>query len=188
MMNGVRPFLKIKGAFKFNGITGNSYAAVRALGWSFGKITMKVLWFVLFAGAMYLTSCKKNSGAGIKSDSITGSWELRSTSGGMVPGSTVYPQGNGNVFKFNDSLYEKYTDGMLVSSGKFTLLPDPTVEETVYLVVEEGEYSNRIVYDGKLDSEKVFIQIRGNKLSLLSGNYALDYGHHEEYTRLGYDY
>ena len=115
--------------------------------------------------------------------SIVGDWELRQTSAAMMPGEVNHAVGNGTILKFSGTNYEKYANGQLVKSGQYAIIPDATVEKSVCLVYAKNKFANRIEYDGN-DSDKVFFQISGNKLTFVSGCYALDAGHSSVYERL----
>src|SRR4030095_1738871 len=107
------------------------------------------------------------------------------TSGGMMPGVTDYPPANGNILKFTEDTYTITKNGHAVKSGKYVLVEDTTVEESVCLVMPKDEYIYRIVYDDDFAATKVFIEISGKRLKFVSGCYALDAGHKEEYESLG---
>lgn len=132
---------------------------------------------------IFLGSCRKNKDAVI-SNSINGTWELRQRSGGMMAGANNYPAGNGNIIKFTDSLFDRYAGNQLTESGVYAVIHDTTVEENVCLVVPAGQFTNRIVYNGRYDSTKVFIQMTNNILTFMAGCYALDGGHSEQYERV----
>ena len=149
---------------------------------------MKFLVILTIVGSMGISfqSCKKYEG---KKDidtrkALVGTWELRETSGGMIPGATNYPPGNGNVLKFTEDTYIISKNGQVVKSGKYLLVEDTTVEESVCLIMPKDEYTNRLVYDGDFSATKVFIEISGKRLKFVSGCYALDAGHKEEYETL----
>jgi hypothetical protein len=132
-------------------------------------------------------SCKKNTANKENSDiptSIAGSWELRQSSGGMMPGANDYPKGNGNILKFINTNYETYENGRLIKSGQYFIIRDTTVEANVCLVLPAGRYTNRIIYDSSYNTTKEFIEISNNKLTFISGCYAYDAGHSSEYERL----
>ena len=74
----------------------------------------------------------------------------------------------------------------IVKKGSYTLISDTTFEENVCLVVPAGEYTTRIIYDGKYDSTKEFIQVSDDKLTFHSGCYAFDAGQYSEFERLNY--
>jgi hypothetical protein len=137
--------------------------------------------FIILSG-----SCKKekaDKGCIDLSNSLAGTWELRQTSAAMNPVVSNYPAGNGNILKFMNDNYEKYSNGQLVSSGRFSIVSDPTVETSICLVFPAGQFSNRIVYDSNNSAPKEFIQISNGKLIFISGCYALDAGQKSEYQR-----
>ena len=115
---------------------------------------------------------------------ITGEWELRNTSAAMLPGQVDYAPGNGNIIKFTSTGYEMYENGSLVRSGLYNVVPDTGVTESVCLVFSAGQFEERIVYDGTDAEPKIFFQITGNRLTFVSGCYALDGGHRSEYEKL----
>ena len=133
---------------------------------------------LLIAGA-----CNKDQAKKSRNDqsSIRGTWELRKTSGGMMPGEQVYAPGNGNMLKFDGGHYERYVNGSLTKAGEYEIVSDKTVGQSVCLEMPVGQFTNRIIYDSNTTSEKVFIQIVNNKLTFISGCYALDGGHSSEY-------
>jgi hypothetical protein len=154
----------------------------------FENVTMKhlVILAICFGIFMiYFESCKKDSSGKNPSisTSIIGTWELRKTSGGMMPGEKTYPQGNGNILKFTGTSYEAYENGQLADSGKYTISEDATVEENVCLEFPDNQYTHRIIYDSSSFYRKNFIQISNGKLSFISGCYALDGGYSSEYVR-----
>ncbi|RYE26374.1 MAG: hypothetical protein EOP42_20810 [Sphingobacteriaceae bacterium] len=127
----------------------------------------------------FFISCKKDN---YSSKSIIGTWELRQSQGGTIPG-TTYNKGNGNMIKFTDSDYEIYANGVLSKSGTYKLIPDTSVQDNVCSVLSSNEYKNRIVFDGKDDARKTFIKISKDELSLVSGCFALDAGSISIYGR-----
>jgi hypothetical protein len=93
----------------------------------------------------------------------------------MTPTKDYAPK-NGNIYKFTDSLYEKYTDGNLVKRGKYQLIRDNSVEKEVGIDVPDGHFTTRIIFDGDFVFSKTFIHVTGNKLTFLSGYFPLDSG------------
>ena len=121
-------------------------------------------------------NCKKDIGnVEINVDSLVGSWELRQAQRGMIPTKEYAPK-NGNIYKFTNSQYEKYTDGNLVQTGKYQLIRDDSVEKEVGLDVPDGQFTTRIIFDNDSVYNKTFIEITGNKLTMLSGYFPLDGG------------
>jgi hypothetical protein len=137
--------------------------------------TICVVVLIVFFG-----SCKKDVAS---HGSITGTWELRQAQNGMVP-TIDYPAGNGNILIFSGSGYEKYTNGNLVKSGQYTLVSDASAEASVGLVIPQGQFTTRIIFDNDLVSPKTFIEKSSNKLTLLSGYFPLDGGSHLLYERI----
>ena len=139
---------------------------------------MKQIVILIFsAGCLIFTACRKKEN---DSSSIMGTWELTKISGQII---IDYPPGNGTKWKFTGSNYEFYRNDTLEKSGTYALISDNTVSESVCLVIPAGQYSERIVYDNRSDSTKVFIQVSGNKLSMIAGCYAYDGGSTQEYIR-----
>jgi hypothetical protein len=133
----------------------------------------------IILGSLSITfqSCKKNDG---KKDpdirtSLVGTWELRQTSGAMIPATTLYPQGNGNILKFTEADYVLLKNGQILKSGKYVVTEDTTVEKNVCLIMPKGEYAHRIVYDGDYAATKVFLDVTG-KTKICFGCYAFDAG------------
>jgi hypothetical protein len=88
--------------------------------------------------------------------SIVGSWELRVLHGGMIPRpeGPNYPPGNGDKWKFTDSLYEHYEKGQLASHGKYSLIKDTCPATGTYMdafVVQE-DYPHRIFFEFSKDT------------------------------------
>ncbi len=78
---------------------------------------------------------------------IIGTWELRKTSGGMMPGFKSYANGNGNLFKFKQGGgYEIYEGGILSVSGTYSLVADTNIEASVCLVFPKDQYQTRVVF------------------------------------------
>jgi hypothetical protein len=146
------------------------------------RYTAKILLgfiLVLFCG------CKKDGTAKdiSNSTSIVGAWEIRQAQNGMIP-SIDYSPGNGNILKFSNSTYEKYTNNNLVKSGHYLLIEDNSVVAEVGLDIPFGQFTHRIIYDTDFGSRKTFIQISNNKLTFLSGFFPLDGGSYVLYQRI----
>jgi hypothetical protein len=114
-------------------------------------------------------------------DLITGTWELRQAQTGMIP-TINYSAGNGNILKFTKTDYEIYSNDQLTKKGRYTITSDASVEDNVCLTIKAGEYTTRIIYDSD-DVRKEFFQISNNRLSFLSGCFALDAGYYTEYEK-----
>jgi len=135
-----------------------------------------------------LGSCKKCQDSDAKiptsANDIAGTWELRKTSGGMMPGFRSYPDGNGNLIKFKDGgIYEIYEKSLLKLTGSYTVVADTAFEASVCLVAIKDQYQNRVVFDGNNNRKAFFQLFNNNKLVFYEGCYALDAGHSEEYER-----
>ena len=130
-------------------------------------------------------SCKKNNTKQNTNiaGSIIGNWELRQTSAAMNPNPKNYTPGNGNILKFTDTNYETFANGVLVKKGQYAITSDATVETNVCLVFSNGQFANRIIWDTAYNTPKIFIQISADKLTFISGCYAYDAGHSEEYQK-----
>ena len=139
---------------------------------------------VVFTSFLLSISCNKNENKKSKSEAmLVGTWELRETSAAMNPTVSKFPAGNGNLLIFTDNSYEFRRDGQIVKSGKYKVVADSSVEQNVCLIFQKGEYAQRVSFDGNVEPKR-FFQIFGNKLSFVSGCYAVDAGHKEEYEKV----
>lgn len=138
---------------------------------------MKQLVIVIGVACFIFTACRKKE---TESSSLSGTWELTKISGQVI---IDYPPGNGTKWKFTETNYEFYRNDTLRKSGTFTLVNDGSVSESVCLTIPANEYKQRIIYNSQSDSVKVFIQVSGNRLSMISGCYANDGGSTQEYIR-----
>jgi hypothetical protein len=148
------------------------------------KNTMKPVFLLLCTAALITAtgSCKKSHGGDDPPPVIWGSWELSSAQSSMIP-TITYPAGNGNLLKFTSSGYQAYTNGQLTKSGSYILVPDGSAEASTGLNITSGQFTNRLVYDGNTSGNKVFIQISGDNLTLISGYFPLDGGSNMKYAR-----
>jgi hypothetical protein len=148
---------------------------------------MKRYTVTIFLGLIlvFFGSCKKDETAKDITNytSIVGAWELRQVQNGMIP-TIDYSSGNGNILKFSDSTYEKYTNNNLVKSGQYIIIEDTSVVAEVGLLIPSGQFTHRIIYDNDFSSHKTFIQISDNKLTFLSGFFPLDGGSNVLYQRI----
>ncbi len=133
---------------------------------------------------VFFDSCKRSEvrKETANSTSILGDWELKQAQHGMTPTKDFAP-GNGNILKFSDSGYEKYTNGNLVKKGVYNILNDSSVMVEVGLVVPPGEFTNRIIFDNDFNSPKTFIQVSTDSLIFLSGFFPVDGGSRELYEK-----
>ena len=134
--------------------------------------------FCLLTIFICVISCKKESKK--QTDTIQGIWELRKASGSF---SIDYPTGNSNTLTFTGNRYEKKENGQIIQSGEFKIITDLTAGESTCLNIISGQYTNRIIYDTNLNGSKIFFELKGNKLTLISGCFALDAGSRLEYER-----
>jgi len=134
--------------------------------------------------ALAIVACKKDKNNDNNNNDVIGIWELSQTTGAMVPNATDYPSGNGNILEFTASTYKQYSNGQVVKSGSYTLADDNTVSQSVCLLIDNGRYSHRIVFDGDVNADKTFVEVKDGKLGFISGCYAVDAGHTSEYRRI----
>jgi hypothetical protein len=141
-------------------------------------MTMKLFTACGVALLLLLNSCKKDKAP---SSSIVGTWEIQS-SRGSIP-TITYASGNDSLLKFTSSTYTVYSKGQVVKSGTYSIVADSSFDA---LVVQAGEFTHRIIYDGNdpNTSFKKFLQVSGNKLTFISGNFALDSGSETIYRRV----
>jgi hypothetical protein len=149
---------------------------------------MKKVFGIMLISCIMLTmfACKKNSGDKSENNSLIGYWELAETSSAMMPARQHGP-GNGNVIEITATTYKKFGNGQVIKSGVYTTMEDNTVEQNVCLVIEDDRYTRRIVFDTAFSATKSFYEIRNGKLAFISGCYAYDAGHREEYRRVNKD-
>ena len=147
---------------------------------------MKQIITTLFLCVLLTSVCSCNKDKKLKksfiSGSIVGTWELAAAQAGMIP-TVTYPPGNGNLLKFTDESYQVLKNGQLAKSGNYTIAGDTTVEANVCLVVEKGSFKNRIIYDNDYNANKVFVEVKNDTLSIISGCFALDGGSLYKYIK-----
>ena len=127
----------------------------------------------------FTISCKKETEK--TKEGIEGVWELRKISGSWA--TLTYTSASGNNIIFAGSHYEIRENGQLVESGEFEIIADATAGELTCLDIEAGNYTQRIDFKNARYPQKVFLELSGNKLTLLSGCFALDGGSRREYER-----
>lgn len=122
---------------------------------------MKYSFYILSTFFLLVTiSCKKED---LISKSAAGTWELRQSGGGISGKITSYNAGNGSLLKFTDNTYQIFSDKKLVKSGSYKI-----VKEKSILSQQEG---NRIIYDGDVNTGRIFISIDHNMLYLSADVY-----------------
>ena len=142
--------------------------------------------FLLLCTAVVITvsaSCKKSNSGDDAAKSILGTWELSANQTSMIP-TIHFAAGNGNKIRFTTSGYQSYSNGQLIKSGTYAVVADGTAEASVGLVIQPGQFTHRIVYDGDNSGNKVFFQVSGDELTTLSGYFPLDGGSNIKYARL----
>lgn len=108
----------------------------------------------------FFISCKKESTP--ISSAIIGTWELRTAYNGWT-GTTNYPPGNGNYFKFTNSAFEIDTNRVIVASGTYML-----VKSKSNLT---GKMGYRIIYNHEENSGRTFINILHDSLTISDDSY-----------------
>jgi len=130
-----------------------------------------LLFGILFIGAIVLISCnkaeQKTNGKQDNSGTLNGKWELRVLHGGMAvnPSGPNYPPGNGDMWRFTDSLYERYANGQIVVSGKYSLTKD-TSQAT-------GKYMDAFILQQDFPY-KIFFEFSNDSLVMYNGMIAAD--------------
>jgi len=125
------------------------------------------------------SACKK--GIHNNSNSIVGAWELRKVTANL---SADYPSGSGIILKFSDTTYQSYSNGLFQKSGHYLIIGDTTIGLNSCDSYSASQFSNRIIYDNDTSSNKQFIQISNNVLSIFSaGCPAIDGGALYKYER-----
>ena len=69
-----------------------------------------------------LQGCKKDEPLSPKT--MNGTWELRTVSGGFAGVTHNYPPGNGYIYKFTDTTFEKYNSGSITNYGTYEIIKD----------------------------------------------------------------
>lgn len=126
-----------------------------------------------------LLSCKKEHTSG--SSTIQGIWEERVVSGSFT---TTYPPGNGRTITFTMDRYVISAGGQVIRGGSYQLIRDPSAATETCLDIPQGQYANRIIYDGDTSARKTFIEVSGDKITFLTGCFAYDAGTSVGYARL----
>ena len=109
----------------------------------------------------YFFSCKKEDQKLVITDSLIGSWELRSSFNGLTGQHQDYPEGNGNILIFDGLNYKIYSNGELINNGAYKVIREKSV------VTKKEVY--KLIYDGEFDAIKNVVDVTGDKLT-----YAVD--------------
>jgi len=127
---------------------------------------------------LFSNSCKKENNS--SAAGLEGVWELRSVSAML---SSTYPPGNGHIISFSGNKYEIRDNGQVTRSGEFEIVKDMTAGASTCLSIQAGKYTSRIIYDNNINTGRTFFELSGNKLTIISGCFAIDAGSSAEYER-----
>ena len=116
-------------------------------------------------------------------EDISGIWELREAQYGMMP-NKPFPPGNGTRLHFTLTTFEQYRENKLIRSGSYLLMADTTASATVGLQLPAGQFNRRIIFNQDT-TEKTFIDLRGDSLTLVSGFFPVDAGAQQVFVRTG---
>ncbi len=127
-------------------------------------------------------ACKKNTNTYTPPATLTGTWELFRLEGNFIK---YFAPNTGNLLKLNtDSTYQLFSADTLAKSGTYSLAyNDTTAPYTTGTLIPAGKYTTRIIYDGNTTAQKVYLDITGNNLTLVSGNFQFDGGSFTYYTK-----
>jgi hypothetical protein len=142
------------------------------------KIFPLVPLFIMFG----FTGCNRDHDQCLEENtkSIEGLWELRKASSMLT---IDYPPGNGRTIKFSGTKYEMRENGRVTQSGEFSIVVDATASQSTCLNLAAGQYTNRIIYDNNTNAQKLFFQLAVDKLTFISGCFAVDAGVALDYDR-----
>jgi hypothetical protein len=130
----------------------------------------------LVAVVLFISGCKKSSSERANT-SIVGAWELRQLYGNV--GTINYPAGNNSILTFTDATYSTSdtTHGFTHrQTGTYKIISDNSASVSTGYGIPDGQFTNRLILDNDTSSEKIFIQIKNNKLISLSGYFPFDGG------------
>lgn len=128
---------------------------------------------------LLMAACKKS--ADDKPTALEGKWEMRTIWGDKPL--TTYPEGNGYQLQFSNNHYVRLENNEVKSTGTFSLVKDKTAEAIVGLVIPEGQFESRIVFESD-PGQKVFYQFSNDTLYLLQGSFPSDGGAKTGYVRI----
>ena len=138
-----------------------------------------------------LFACKKNKDNAVDPNTnLVSIWELSEVTTSMLPVQTLVP-GNGNTLRINsNNTYAYFKDGQAIEQGNYTIVPDTSVEKETWLTNLKDKYKNRFevsnvtpVLPRPAADLKVFFYVEGDKLYMISGNFAVDGGSLRVYRR-----
>ena len=115
---------------------------------------------LLLTASLATVSCKKYPGeCSCVTLSEDGTYELRTSSGGIAGETKAYSAGNGNIYSFaNRSNYKKYTDGQLSKSGSYKIIWDSS------FVLHRP--ASRIIFDNEESALRTLIQFLNNGMTI----------------------
>lgn len=126
---------------------------------------------------------KESKNPGLKKQyesGISGTWELRQLTGQI--GTKKFPAGNGNTITFNETEYTGtgaefgiFGRNNFPINGKYEIVEDGSVKESVGLEIPAGEFIKRFVLNGDT-TDKFFFHVKENQLKIMSGYFPLDSG------------
>ncbi len=124
-----------------------------------------------------------------KFSSIAGKWELRQTVSSW--GIQNYPSSNGLTIQFgtndyliSDSAYKILPYPAYATQGLYEIRGDLSASTSTGLAIGVGEFEKRIILNNDTLSSKIFYQVKGNQLILLSGYFPTDGGVKKIYERI----
>ncbi len=128
----------------------------------------------------FLSACSKDNDTSSNSNqgpvALQNTWELRSIYGGYsVPGTSPSTSpGNKNIWKFSDTTYQQYANGVLYVSGKYTVTKDTSPAT--------GQLMDALILD-KNSTQKRFFAFSNDTLVMYRGLVAAD-GTIEKYVKV----
>ena len=138
---------------------------------------MKSILLIALTSFIILSACNKKSESG----DITGKWELTEIRG-MIIFDTI-PDNLKETLTLNDDTYESKI-GNVITAGTYATAPDSGVADAVCLQIEPGKYSRRIDFSKRNSDQKVFYQLDGSTLKMISGCFAYDGGAEKIYRKI----
>ena len=124
-----------------------------------------------------LTACNKTTS---ESGELNGTWTLTKINGNFIL--DTIPERFKETLSLNEGTYEM-TIGDSTITGTYTTAQDTGVIQAVCLQIEPGIYSRRIDFSKNNADQKVYYQVEGNTLKLISGCFAYDAGAEKIYSR-----
>jgi len=88
------------------------------------------------------------------------------------------------LFLFNSQPKgQDFHSGIAPSQGSYKIVADGTVNDSTGLGYPPGQFSNRLILNGDETADKLFYQLEGNKLIVVSGYFPLDLGIEKTYQK-----